>query len=252
VAAIVDGLQTAISLNELADCLVGAKNELVEFLHVHNAIARKPGRAPSATSTLIAERLDQSFQALKLDAPVLLATLQRELPSTPFLEFPPSTQQRLNTLNTTLAAFEQQLASWAINAFAAVAADPRLRPPDRHEGWVECSDAFHFTVRFDRATDEREEPFGERYLRFRLPGALCRDFSNQIDQDGRPVIRFQHWADRPRWLALSQNPPIGFEPCEVIRVLYEHGALGWAQLALIREIQVSFDRSSCECLVKRL
>ena len=132
--AIVDGLHTAICLNELADCLVGAKNELAEFLHVHNAIARKPGRAPSDAATLIAERLDQSFQALKRDAPVLLSALQRELPSTSFLDLTLLTQQSLSTLNTTLASFEQELARWAVNAFAAVASDPRLRPPDQHEG----------------------------------------------------------------------------------------------------------------------
>ena len=251
VTAIVDGLQTAISLNDLADCLVGAKNELVEFLHVYNATARKPGQAPSDPATLIAERLDQSFQALKRDVPALLSALQRELPSTPFLDLPLSTQQRLNALNTMLATFERQLASWAINAFAAVASDPRLKPPDQHEGWLECTDCFYFTALFARTTSESEEPFGERYLRFRLPGALCRNDSEQPRED-EPAVRFQNWADRRRWLDLSQNPPVGFEPCELIRVLYEHGALGWAQLALVREIQVSFDRSSSECLVKTL
>jgi hypothetical protein len=196
--------------------------------------------------------MDRTFQALRRDAPALLSALQGELPSTPFLDLPTSTKQTLNALNTKFATFEWQLASWAIDAFAAVASDPRLRPPDRHEGWVECTDCFYFTVLFDRATDEREEPFGERYLRFRLPGALCRDASSQLGDDDQPAIRFQHWADRRQWLDLSQNPPTGFEPCELIRVLYEHGALGWAQIALIREIQVSFDRSSSECLVKTL
>jgi hypothetical protein len=226
VSAIVDGLQTAISLNELADCLVGAKNELIEFLHVHNAISRKPGRAPSDAATLIAERLDQSIQALKRDAPVLLSALQRELPSTPFRDLPTSTKQTLNALNTTLATFERQLASWAINAFATVASDPRLKPPDQHEGWLECTDCFYFTVLFARTTGESEEPFGERYLRFRLPGALCRNDSNHVGDDHRPAIRFQHWADRRRWLNLSQNSPTGFEPCELIRVLYGARCIG--------------------------
>lgn len=38
------------------------------------------------------------------------------------------------------------------------------------------------------------------------------------------------------------------EPCELVPALYEHGGLGWEQLALVREVQVSFAHSSTQRL----
>jgi len=225
-----DALDAAISLNELAECLVGAKNLLAQHLHFHNARGRV-GRESSDAATLVTERLDLTFQALKRDTPVLLSALQRELPSTPFLDLPLLTRERLKQLNTTLAKFEKELASRAIGEFARVNSA--------------VSATLHFTVLFNGNTgEEGTAPFGERSLRFRLPGALRRDNANYTGT----AIQFRGWADRQRWLDLSQNPPIGFEPCQLTRVLYEHGALGWKQLALARELRVSFDRSSTEHL----